>query len=211
MVVAAVSVLSSNVLVLNKHYMALRVITVRRAFCLLFQDLAQVISIEEGRYNTYDFESWTELSQLKRQFEPQAHDWLRTVRFDIAVPRIIRLLFYDKLPRQEVKFNRRNIFARDRNRCQYCGKRYPTSELSLDHIVPRSHGGRSAWDNVVCCCVDCNVRKGGRTPEQAGMGLITKPIRPKRSPAITLKLTSDRYASWKEFLDQAYWSVELKE
>jgi len=210
-VVASAGVLNSNVLVLNKHYMALRVITVRRAFCLLFRNLAQVISVEDGQYQTYDFESWAELSQLKLQFEPSAHEWLRTVHLDIAVPRIIRLLFYDKLPRQEVKFNRRNIFARDRNRCQYCGKRFPMAELSLDHVVPRSQGGKSTWDNVVCSCLRCNVRKGGRTPEQAHMTLTSKPIRPKRSPAISLKLTSERYASWKEFLDQAYWSVELKE
>ena len=104
------------------------------------------------------------------------------MRFELAVPRIIRLLFYDRLPRQAVKFNRRNIFARDRNRCQYCGKRFPTSELSLDHVVPRSRGGEATWENIVCCCVKCNVRKGGRTPEEAGMKLITEPVKPKRSP-----------------------------
>lgn len=209
--VAQASVLDSNVLALNKHYMALRVISVRRAFCMLFRNLAQVISAEDGTYNTYDFDSWTEISQLKQQFEPEAHEWVRTVRFDIAVPRIIRLLTYDKLPRQEVRFNRRNIFARDRSRCQYCGKRFSTTDLSLDHVVPRSQGGRGTWENVVCCCLKCNVRKGGRTPEQARLKLVTKPVRPKRSPVIGLKLTSDRYASWKEFLDQAYWTVELKE
>jgi len=205
------AVLDGNVLVLNKHYMALRVVSVRRAFSLLFRDLAQVISIEEGRYQTYDFQSWAEVSQLRREFEPDSHEWIKTVRFEIVVPKIIRLLFYDKLPRQEVKFNRRNIFARDNNRCQYCGKKFPLAELSLDHVLPRSQGGKSTWDNVVCCCLECNVRKGGRTPEQAGIKIITPPKKPRRSPMITLKLNSARYASWKEFLDQAYWSVELKE
>lgn len=205
------SVLDANVLVLNKHYMALRVVSVRRAFSLLFRDLAQVISIEEGQYQTYDFQSWAEISQFRREFEPDAHEWLKTVRFEIVVPRIIRLLFYDKLPRQEVKFNRRNIFARDGNRCQYCGKKFATTDLSLDHVIPRSQGGKSTWENVVCCCLDCNVRKGGRTPEQARMKLAAPPRKPRRSPIITMKLTNVRYASWKEFLDQAYWSVELKE
>ena len=130
---------------------------------------------------------------------------------EIAVPRIIRLLFYDRLPKQTVKFNRRNIFARDRNRCQYCGKRFPTSELTLDHIVPRSRGGTMTWVNLVCACVRCNVRKGGRLPREAGLRLITEPIQPKRSPVITLRLTSDRYASWKQFLNAAYWNVELRE
>jgi len=205
------SALETNVLVLNKHYMALRVVSVRRAFSLLVRQLAQVISVEDGKYQTYDFHSWFEVSQLRHEFEPNAHEWIKTVHFELAVPRIIRLLFYDKLPRQDVKFNRRNIFARDNNRCQYCGKKFPLAELSLDHVLPRTQGGKSTWENVVCCCLGCNVRKGGRTPVQAGMKLMTQPKKPKRSPIITMKLTNNRYASWKEFLDQAYWSVELKE
>ena len=84
---------------------------------------------------------------------PEGYDWIHTVRFQIAVPRIIRLLGYDKLPRQDVKFNRRNIYARDGNRCQYCGKRMSTTELSLDHVTPKSQGGKSSWENIVCCCV----------------------------------------------------------
>jgi len=208
---AASSILDSNVLALNRHFMALRVMSVRRAFSLLFQNVAQVIHIEGGQYATYDFDSWAELSQLKREFEPHAHEWLHTVRFEIAVPRVIRLLCYDKLPRSDVRFNRRNIFARDRNRCQYCGDKFAMNELSLDHVVPRSQGGKATWENIVCCCLKCNVRKGGRTPEQARMHLITPPVKPKRSPMISMKLANERYASWKAFLDQAYWSVELKE
>ena len=204
------SALNCNVLVLNKHYMALRVIGARRAFSLLFRDLAKVVSVEQGSYSAYDFESWCEVSEFKRSFEPDGHDWVSTVNFHVAVPRIIRLLFYDRLPRSEVKFNRRNIFARDRNSCQYCGRRYPTSELSLDHIIPRSMGGKSAWENVVCACTKCNVRKGGRTPRQAGLSLIRKPVRPKRNPLVHIHLGHQRYRSWKQFLDNAYWSVELK-
>lgn len=208
--VAVESALNFNVLVLNRDYLALRVISVKRALCLLFKELAEVIHIEDGQYLSYDFDDWCTLSQLKREFEPDSHDWLRTVRFDIAVPRIIRLALYDRLPKQEVKFNRRNIYARDGNRCQYCGKKHSTSELSLDHVVPRSQGGRSTWDNIVCACLKCNIRKGGRTPAEANMTLITLPKRPKRNPVITMKLADGRYHSWKQFLDTAYWSVELK-
>ena len=111
--------LNCNVLVLNRHYMAIRIIGAKRAFSLLCRDLAEVVSYEEGAYANYDFRSWCEVSQFRRQFEPGGHDWVATVNFHIAVPRIIRLLFYDRLPRTEIKFNRRNIFARDRNRCQY--------------------------------------------------------------------------------------------
>ncbi len=202
--------LNCSVLVLNKHYMAIRVVGAKRAFSLLCRELAEVVSYEQGTYANYDFKSWCEVSQCRREFEPNGHDWVATVNFDIAVPRIIRLLFYDRLPRSEVKFNRRNIFARDRNSCQYCGKRFPTSELSLDHVVPRSAGGGATWENIVCACMRCNVKKGGRTPRQAHMALIQKPVKPRRNPLIHVHLGYDRYRSWKQFLDHAYWSVELK-
>ena len=201
---------------LNAHYMALRVVSVKRAFSLLFKQdasanpVAEVVHVEDGRYVSYNFEDWAELSRFRREFEPHRHDWIRTVRFDIAVPRIIRVLTYNRIPKQGVKFNRRNIYARDRNHCQYCGKKFSTQELSLDHVIPRSHGGITTWENLVCCCLSCNVRKGGRTPAEAHMKLVTKPVKPTRSPVISVKLADARYRSWKQFLDHAYWNVELK-
>lgn len=203
--------LDASVLVLNKYYAAIRVVSVRRALSLLFRDLAEVVHVEDGAYTAYDFQSWREVSELRARYNRGRHDWVRCVRFELAVPRIIRLVFYDRLPRQTVKFNRRNIYARDLNRCQYCGQRLPTTELSLDHIVPRSQGGKSTWDNIVCCCIRCNVRKGGRRPDEAHMRLIVKPVKPKRPPAIMVRLTNEKYASWKQFLDNAYWSVELRD
>ena len=201
--------LDSSVLVLNKLYMAVHVISVRRAFCLLFKDLAEVITLDEGHYQSYDFHSWREVSEARARFKGPDDDYVRTVHYEIQVPRVIRLLGYDRLPRQKVKFNRRNIFARDSNRCQYCGKRFATSELSLDHVVPRSRGGPATWENIVCACLKCNVRKGGRTPWEAGMKLFREPIVPKTSPLLSLKLSHRKYQSWKTFLDNAYWSVEL--
>lgn len=202
--------LDCKVLVLNKLYMAIRVIPARRAFSLLACELAEVIHIDDGAYLNYDFASWTEVSQAANEIERDNHDWVKTVRFDIAVPRIIRLLGYDRLPKQMVKLNRRNLFARDRNHCQYCGSHFPTSELSIDHVVPKSQGGRDTWENLVCSCIRCNAKKGGRTPKQANMKLITQPKQPKRNPLISMRMGNDRYASWKQFLDNAYWSVELR-
>ena len=202
--------LDSKVLVLNKLYMAIRVISARRAFTMLVRDLAEVIHVDNGEFINYDFESWAELSELRQQFEPDKHEWVRTVRLHIAVPRVIRVLGYDRLPAQVVKLNRRNLFARDRNQCQYCGRHYPTSELSIDHVRPRSAGGGDDWENLVCACIRCNARKGGRTPDGARMTLVRKPVMPKRNPLIALRLGQDKYASWKAFLDHAYWSVELK-
>jgi 5-methylcytosine-specific restriction endonuclease McrA len=203
--------LESSVLVLNKLFMAVHVISVRRAFCLLCKELAEVVAVEDGQYATYDFVTWRELSEYRAaNFRKTEDDWVRTVTCEIQVPRVIRLLGYDKLPKQAVKFNRRNIFARDNSQCQYCGKKYATAELSLDHVVPRSQGGSATWENIVCACLNCNVRKGGRTPRQAHMALVRRPEKPKRSPVLNLKLTQAKYQSWQAFLDNAYWDVELK-
>ncbi|MDZ4781048.1 MAG: HNH endonuclease [Planctomycetia bacterium] len=207
---ASSDALSASVLVLNRMYMAVHVINVRRAFSLLCRDLAEVIHLESGQYANYDFGSWREVSELRAHFKEPHEDWIRAVNFEIQVPRVIRLLAYDRLPKQTVRFNRRNIFARDNNRCQYCGKRFPTSELSLDHVMPRSRGGDTTWENIVCSCVACNVRKGGRTPTEAHMHLVRQPYKPKRSPLLSIKLGNPKYESWKSFLDSAYWSVDLK-
>ena len=205
------SPLESSVLVLNKMFMAVHVISVRRAFCLLAKQQAEVVSVEEGQYLSYDFESWAELSAFRAQFfRDENDDWVRTPTVEIQAPRVVRLLEYDKVPRQAVKFNRRNIFARDNNQCQYCGRKFIMSELSLDHVVPRSQGGGTSWENIVCACVECNVRKGGRTPRQANLTLIRKPEKPKRSPMLNMKLSQKKYHTWQSFLDSAYWSVELK-
>jgi 5-methylcytosine-specific restriction endonuclease McrA len=207
---ASASALNASVLVLNRQYMAVHVVDVRRAFTLLLRELAEVIHIEDGQFANYDFESWREISELRADFKEPHEDWIRSVSFEIQVPRVLRLLNYDSVPKQRVRLNRRNLFARDGNRCQYCGKRFPSSELSIDHVNPTCLGGDTSWENVVCACVRCNVRKGGRTPVQAGMKLIRKPVRPRRSPLLAVKLGNPKYASWKTFLDAAYWSVDLR-
>lgn len=203
--------LDAKVLVLNRYYSAIRVIDARRAFVLLAKEIAEVIAVEDGSYVSYPFTTWTELSEFRKQFEEKDHDWVRTARISIAVPKIVRVLAFDRLPREQVKLNRRNIYARDANRCQYCGKTFPTRELTLDHVKPRVQGGGNSWTNLVCACVKCNARKGGRTPEQAGVWLVREPVKPKRNPAISLRLGSPKYESWKAFLDEAYWTVELSE
>ena len=203
--------LDAKVLVLNRVYAAVRIVDARRAFTLLVKDLAEVISVESGTFVNYSFSSWTDAAEFQREHENDQHDWVRTARLSIAVPKVIRLLGYDRFPREHVKLNRRNIYARDGSRCQYCGKHFPTRELTLDHILPRVQGGENSWTNLVCACVRCNARKGGRTPVEAGMRLLRTPVKPKRNPAITLRLGSPRYQSWKAFLDEAYWTVELSE
>jgi len=202
--------LGLSVLVLNRSFVAVHVTNVRRAITLLFRELAEVLDVEEGQYGAYSFESWRELSALQATLEHPDHDWIRGVGFSLRAPRVIRLLDCDRGPRQGLRFNRRNVFARDGNQCQFCGRHFPTSELSLDHVVPRSRGGMTSWENIVCACVACNVRKGGRTPQEARMNLIRLPVKPRRSPLLSIKLGNPKYASWKSFVDRAYWTVDLK-
>ena len=202
--------LDAKVLVLNRMYSAIRVVDARRAFTLLIKNIAEVIAVEDGHYRNYDFETWADIAELQHEFEPHHHDWVRTTRVTLAVPKIIRLFDYDRRPQRAVKLNRRNIYARDGSRCQYCGRSFSTRELTLDHVLPRVQGGENSWTNLVCACVRCNARKGGRTPLQAGMRLVKKPVRPNRNPAITVRLGSGKYESWKAFMDEAYWTVELQ-
>lgn len=208
---AFATALDEKVLVLNRLYTAVRVVNARRAFVMLCKQAAEVIALDDGKYVNYDFETWTEVSEFRKQFEREHHDWIRTPRFEIAVPKIIRLLDYDRFPKQQVKLNRRNLYARDGSRCQYCGKHFATRELTLDHVIPRVQGGEHTWENLVCACVRCNAKKGGRTPQQAHLHLIRKPLRPKRNPSVLLRLGSAKYQSWKAFLDEAYWTVELRD
>ncbi len=194
------SALECNVLVLNRFYMAIRVINVRRAMTLLYRGCAEVITIDSGVYLSYEFDAWCEISQLHALEKQPDEDYIRAVQFDVQVPRILRLTRYDRMPKCTVRFNRKNLFARDDHRCQYCGQMRPHSQLSLDHVLPRSLGGRTTWENIVCSCMQCNSRKGGRTPSQAGMKLLKQPAKPHSNPAMVLPLEDPRYASWKSFV-----------
>ena len=205
------SVLGTSVLVLNRSYVAIRVVTVRRAFVLLYRDTAEVIHIENGAYANYDFQTWCELSRYWAEglLPGHADDWVRTVQWPIHAPRIIRLLQFDQAPRHGVRLNRRNLFARDGNRCQYCGRDFPHHQLSCDHITPRSRGGTTTWENVVTCCLTCNTRKGDRTPQEAGMKLRARPVKPKDNPVLKVKLGQPRYQSWQPFLGESAHVIEV--
>ncbi|MEQ8945400.1 MAG: HNH endonuclease [Phycisphaerales bacterium] len=170
------------VLLLNKHYAALRIVTARRAFTLLCKELAEVVHVEgedtTATFSNYDFAQWVEVSALQHEMEPAAHDWVRTVRLSIAVPRVIRLLGYDRLPRVQVRLSRRTIFERDGHQCQYCKRYFRGGDLSVDHVLPRARGGGDSWENLVAACIRCNAAKGDRTPSEAGMPLARAPKRP---------------------------------
>jgi len=194
--------LHARVLVLNRMYMAVHVLSARRAFCLLCKGAAEVVYNEQGTFMAYDFDGWRSKSRFRAESRLVAddEDWVRAVNFQILVPRVIRLLSYDRVPRSSVKFSRRNIFLRDENQCQYCRQKFTSARLSLDHVVPRSYGGPTTWENIVSACLACNVRKGGRTPKEAGMLLARQPIRPKHNPLLARQVAERKYESWATFL-----------
>jgi len=201
--------LSASVLVLNRYYMAVHVVSARRAFCMLFRELAEVIHVEQGQYANYDFESWQLICEMRSSDKRLGEDWIQAVNFEIQVPRVVRLLHYDRIPRRTVRFNRRNLFARDEHTCQYCGTDFPPSQLSFDHVVPRSRGGKTTWENIVSCCFGCNSKKGGRTPQEARMKLIRAPKKPRHSPLLSMKLGQAKYESWRTFVQTAETSVDV--
>lgn len=192
---------NSAVLVLNRYYQPVHVTSVKRAFSLLYQGVAKAI---DAQYRLYEFDDWAALSAT--------NDCITTINRTIRVPRVLVLSAYDHLPRGRVRFSRLNIYARDADTCQYCGKNLPRTELNLDHVMPRCEGGKTTWENVVCSCVPCNLKKGGRTPEQAGMKLLKKPVRPRWTPLFRGATRKVTYREWLPFLhlaDASYWNVEL--
>ena len=153
---------------------------------------------------THDFESWRDFSDR----EPDT-EMVNTISFRVRLPHIIVLALFDRMPRKEVKFTRHNIYERDKNTCQYCGKVFDKKDLNLDHVIPRDRGGQTTWENIVCSCIQCNTRKANHAPHQVGMRLIRKPERPKWRPFLHITFKNDHDESWRHFIDVAYWNVEL--
>jgi 5-methylcytosine-specific restriction endonuclease McrA len=199
--------LDQPVLVLNRLWQAVNICSVRRAFALVCQGHAQVVCTDGGQaFSTHDFHSWRDLSER----EP-GPEMVHTISFKIRVPRVIVLLMFERLPKKEVKFTRHNVFERDKNTCQYCGKIFDRKDLNLDHVIPRDKGGATTWENVVCSCIPCNTRKGNRLPHEVRMRLIRKPERPRWRPFLHLTFGMPQHDSWRHFIDLAYWHVELGE
>lgn len=125
---------------------------------------------------------------------------IRSVSLVIKAPAVVRLLNFVRLGRKSPPLCRSNILARDNFQCQYCAKDLNSREATLDHVLPRSQGGKTTWDNIVCCCTTCNRRKGGNTPEQARMRLRCRPERPDWLPVLNLRFNGNIPEAWYEFL-----------
>lgn len=171
----------AQTLVLTQAYEPLKVVSWKRAIELLTLGKVEVI---------------------------ESHDQeIRSAFIVMKIPSVVRLIRAFRRRPKQLKFSRVNVYGRDDYRCQYCNKFCKMNELTYDHVIPRSQGGRTEWTNIVACCVPCNSRKSGRTPEQAGMKLLKKPVQPKAVPAVFLQISRKNVPdAWRDYL---YWTSEL--
>jgi 5-methylcytosine-specific restriction endonuclease McrA len=164
--------MNGKVLVLNQNYEPMSVCNIKKAIILIFGGKAELIEAYPGQF-------------------------IHSVRMKLPMPSIVRLVFYVNVPYKKIMLTRKNILRRDNNRCQYCGK--TETALTIDHIIPKSHGGQDTWENLVTACNKCNNKKANRTPEQAAMPLRRKPIRPNHVMFIQ-HIVSSIDDKWKPYL-----------
>jgi len=198
------SLLQRPTLVLNRRWMAIRTAPVQDAIGLVARGSAMII--EPDSFETHDLDSWNDFSRARARF---GEAMIRSPRLALVPPEVILLTTYEGPGVRAVVFSRKNLFKRDRYTCQYCGIQPGPEELTVDHIVPRSRGGLSSWENCVLACVECNKRKADHTLTQAGLKLRKAPKKPSWKTLVQVP-TRDRRESWDKFLSRAYWEVELE-
>lgn len=163
-----------KVLVLNQSYEPISIIAWKKAIILSYLGKVEVV----------------------REYQKE----IRTISQHVKMPAVVRLTRTFQRPRKKIKFNRQNVMARDRYRCQYCGKKYDYKKLTLDHVVAKSNGGRTCWENIVTCCIDCNNLKKNKLPQEAGLKLRRQPARPDWIPIlVTTTLRTSIPEQWKDF------------
>lgn len=172
--------MKGSVLVLNASYEYLNVTSLRRAIALVVKRKAEIVEAIQGRY----------IAGIQNRY---------------GLPTVVRMLYYIRRPFKEIPVTRKNIVLRDRHTCQYCGKAGDT----VDHVFPRSRGGRDTWENCVCACAECNRLKNDRTPDEARMKLLSKPRKPALIPWLMMKkepnrLSWARYLFWDDKFETAY-------
>ncbi len=193
-------VLTRPTLVLNRNWQPVGVATVSRTLIKLWNGAARVV--DPADYQLYSWSDWARL-------EPQdGEPFIQTPQLRLRVPEVVSLSRYDRLPNRSVAFSRRNLFKRDKFTCQYCDKRPGSQDLTIDHILPKSQGGTTSWENCVVACVDCNARKADRTPRQAHMPLKREPKQPRWKPFYASM--GVRIDSWAKFVSEVYWNIELE-
>jgi len=192
-------------LVLNKSWTPVGTVSLQRAVIMLFSQYGngdpKARIIEPESYQTFTWDDWAKLQPLATD------EFIQGANMAFKVPEIILLTRYERLPQPKVHFSRRTLYKRDNMTCQYCGGRPGSSELTIDHVNPRSKGGLTTWENCLLACVDCNARKANRTPAEANMVMLSIPKKPRVH--LFRYDTIKPVKSWEAFLWQAYWNVGI--
>lgn len=189
--------LNSPVLCLNKSWRAVNVLRAAEALTKVWLEKAKIV--DPNDYCTYEWEDWSRI-------DPKNGDkFIRSPNVTVKVPEVI-VLECNKMPRVGVAFNRRNLYARDNYTCQYCAKKLVREDVTIDHVIPRSKGGKSTWENTVVACYQCNCFKKDRDLQHSGLKLLREPKQPKWLPIFHGGQVLD---SWEKFVDEIYWSVPL--
>lgn len=194
------SCLTNRCLCLNKSWQPVTVRNVVKCLKKVFSEKAKIV--DPHTYQMYTWEEWLEIPV------DDENKCIRAIDLAINIPEVIVLTEYNKIPKVSVTFNRRNIYLRDNNTCQYCGVELERPDITLDHVIPRAQGGTSTWENCVVACFKCNSKKRDRTPKEAGMKLLTVPKKPRWVPSFHDGVILD---SWEKFLSDVYWGTRLKE
>lgn len=190
---------SRKALVLNKNWAPINTTTLKKAFSKVINGRAKIV-----HPSTFQPFSWEDWSKIRPENEYGAFS---AGGQDFMIPEIIVLVDYDKVPSPKTHFSRRTLFKRDNHTCQYCGTQPGTELLTVDHVIPRSKGGQTTWENCVAACVDCNSKKANLSVQEAKMKLRTVPKKPRNTFFRNETYVLD---SWGNFLDIAYWNVALE-
>jgi 5-methylcytosine-specific restriction endonuclease McrA len=204
--------MTDQVLVLNKNYQAINIVPAWKALSMIFRERAEIVYVEDGYYQNYNLQSWYGFTEMRLAEGIDEHDGVvKGLEKEVIVPKVIRTLFFDKIPIRKVILTRKNIYLRDNFTCMYCGKKFHPENINLDHVIPKSKGGRMVWENVVCSCIKCNVKKGSLSLEESGMKLLRKPYVPRYNFSVYEKCKEPKYKPWRDFVSDTYWNVPLKE
>jgi len=198
--------MKQSALVLNRSFFAVHIIGVKDLMAKLYTGEAEAV---DENCVCYDFKDWVELSAMMAE---NRNGFVNTVTMRVAIPDVIRLTKYNRLPKRDVKFSRSNLYNHYRRKCCYCAESVSTADATWDHVVPRAKGGETNWSNIVLSCRSCNSRKADKTPEEAGMKLLVQPSRPewKGARTITVMAPAPIPVAWQTFIDKNYWDSEIE-
>jgi 5-methylcytosine-specific restriction endonuclease McrA len=185
--------LNNDVLVLNKNWFPIHVKSVREAICDVVSGFANVIDVSDSYLPVYEWEEWV-IVDIKND-----EDFIQSAKCKIKIPKVIVLKYYDDIPELEIRLTRKNLLLRDQSSCQYCNKRLH-KDYTIDHVIPKSRGGKHTWDNVVACCFSCNSKKGNKTPKESRMSLLKKPIKPQWHPISMIVKNENIPEEWSKFI-----------